>query len=62
MSHDCDTVAAEIQFVFINSHKQGGDNSEELFYRGCELFVILKTCAACEYTLHPYVRLCFRRQ
>lgn len=24
MSHDCDKVAVEIQFVFINSHKQGG--------------------------------------
>lgn len=32
MSHDCDKVAVEIQFVFINSHEQGGDNSEELGY------------------------------
>lgn len=30
MSHDCYKVAVKIQFVFINSHEQGGDNSEEL--------------------------------
>lgn len=33
MSRDCDKVAAEIQFVFINSHEHRGDNSEELGYR-----------------------------
>lgn len=32
MSRDCEKVAVEIQFVFINSHKQRGDNSEELGY------------------------------
>lgn len=30
MSRDCDKVAAEIQFVFINSHEHRGDNSEGL--------------------------------
>lgn len=32
MSRDCDKVGVKIQFVFINSHKQEGDNSEELGY------------------------------
>lgn len=40
MSRDCYKVAAEIQFVFINSHEQGGDNSQEVGYSSCLLLVI----------------------
>ena len=54
MSHDCDKVAAEIQFVFINSHEQGGDNSEELVTEAvCYLLFkrpVLCTCV-CVYSI-----------
>lgn len=40
MSRDGNKVAAEIQFVFINSHEQQGDKSEELGCSSCLLLFI----------------------
>lgn len=57
MSHDCDKVAAEIQFVFINSHEQGGDNSEELVTEAV-CYLLFKRPVLCMCVYIQYIHMC----